>query len=35
VLYRLLWRRRVPPDAVHLTGDQDRVQAFLRSRLTP
>jgi uncharacterized protein (TIGR03083 family) len=35
VLYRLLWHRRVPPGAVHVTGDQDRVQAFLRSRLTP
>ena len=35
VLYRLLWHRRVPPGVVHLTGNQERVQAFLRSRLTP
>lgn len=35
VLYRLLWHRRVPPGAVHVTGDEQRVQAFLRSRLTP
>jgi uncharacterized protein (TIGR03083 family) len=35
VLYRLLWHRQVPPGAVHVAGDGERVQAFLRSRLTP
>jgi len=35
VLYRLLWHRAVPPDAVRVSGDEGRVQAFLHSRLTP
>jgi hypothetical protein len=35
VLYRLLWHRTVPPGAVRISGDEHRVKAFLRSRLTP
>jgi uncharacterized protein (TIGR03083 family) len=35
VLYRLLWQRPVNHQELHLAGDQGRVRAFLRSRLTP
>jgi uncharacterized protein (TIGR03083 family) len=35
VLYRLLWQRPVNHQELHLGGDQARVRAFLRSRLTP
>jgi hypothetical protein len=35
VLYRLLWQRPVNHQELQLGGDQARVRAFLRSRLTP
>ncbi len=35
VLYRLLWHRPVEPATLHLSGDPERVRAFLASRLTP
>jgi len=35
VLLRMLWHRPVDREAVHVSGDETRVQAFLDSRLTP
>jgi hypothetical protein len=35
LLYRLLWQRPVDHQDLHMGGDQARVRAFLRSRLTP
>jgi hypothetical protein len=35
-LLKLLWKRMLPTDpGVHLIGDEDRLLAFLHSRLTP
>jgi hypothetical protein len=34
VLYQALWHR-TPYDALHLTGDESRIRAFLASRLVP
>jgi hypothetical protein len=36
VLMKLLWKRARPTDPdVKLTGDEDRIERFLASRLTP